>query len=135
MLTHIFVGLWPQKKEEMLGDNLRKLLEAFDTLEDPVLAMKCTSVKRGVERVIALAQSHGEEVDWEKIGSSHAYPLLEILEFFKKAKKYAPRIVSLITPSVASSTSAPGSSTPPPSAATADSSAPSTTTEPATEVA
>jgi hypothetical protein len=51
-------------------------------------------------------------VDWEKIGSSHARPLSEMLEFFKKGKKYAPRIVSLITPSAASSTSAPGSSTP-----------------------
>jgi hypothetical protein len=117
VLTHIFVGLWPKKKEEMPGDNLRKLLEAFDTLEDPVLAMKCMSVKRGVEGAIALAQSHGEEVDWENIGSSHARPLLEMLAFFKKAKKYAPRIVSLLTPSVASSTFAPGSSTPPPSVA------------------
>jgi hypothetical protein len=135
MLTHIFVRLWPKKKEEMSGDNLRKLLEAFDTLEDPVLAMKRTSVKRGVEGAIALAQSHGEEVDWEKIGSSHDRPLSEMLEFFKKAKKYAPRIVSLITPLAASSTSAPGSLTPPPSAAADDSSAPSTATEPATEVA
>jgi hypothetical protein len=47
----------------MPGDNLRKLLEAFDTVEDPVLTLKHTSVKRGVEGAIALAQSHGEEVD------------------------------------------------------------------------
>jgi hypothetical protein len=47
----------------MPDDNLRKLLEAFDTLEDPVLAMKRTSVKQGVKGAIALAQSHGEEVD------------------------------------------------------------------------
>jgi hypothetical protein len=63
MLTHIFVGLWPKKREEMLGDNLRKLLKAFNTLEDHVLAMKRTSVKWGVEGAIALAQLHGEEVD------------------------------------------------------------------------
>jgi hypothetical protein len=125
MLTRIFVGLWPKKNEKMPGDNLWKLLKAFDTLEDPVLAMKCTSVKWGVEGAIALTQSHGEEVDWENIGSSHARPLSEMLKFLKKAKKYAPRIVSLITPSASSSTSAPGSSTPLPSAA-ADSSAPST---------
>jgi hypothetical protein len=36
-------------------DNLWKLLEAFDTPEDPMLAMKCTSVKQGVKWVIALA--------------------------------------------------------------------------------
>jgi hypothetical protein len=56
----------------MLGDNLRKLLEAFETTDDPVLVLKRMSMKRGVEGAIALAQSHGEEVDWEKVGSSHA---------------------------------------------------------------
>jgi hypothetical protein len=63
VLMHIFVRLSPKKKEEMPADNLRKLAEAFDTLEDHVLAMKRTSVKQGVKGVIALAQSHGEEVD------------------------------------------------------------------------
>jgi hypothetical protein len=135
VLTRIFIVLWPKKKEEMPVDNLWKLLKAFDTLEDPVLTMKRTSVKRGVEGAIALSQSHGEEVDWEKIGSSHARPLSEILKFFQKAKEYAPRIVSLITPSASSSTSAPGSSMPPPSIVAADSSTPSTATEPAVEVA
>jgi hypothetical protein len=129
MLTHIFIVLWLKKKEEMSGDNLRKLLKAFDTPKDPMLAMKHTSVKQGIEGAFALAQSHGKEVDWEKIGSSHTRPLSEMLKFFEKTKEYAPRIVSLITPLAASSTSAPGSSTPPPSAA-ADSSVPSTATEP-----
>jgi hypothetical protein len=78
----MFVGFWPKKRKEMLGDNLWKLLEAFDTTEDPVVALKRTSVKRGVEGAIALAQSHGEEVDWEKVGSSHARPLSEMEEFF-----------------------------------------------------
>jgi hypothetical protein len=44
-------------------DNLRKLTAAFDTIEDHVLTMKHTSVKRGVEGAIALAQAHGEQVD------------------------------------------------------------------------
>jgi hypothetical protein len=60
VLMCIFVGLWPKKKEEMPVDNLRKLAEGFDTIEDPVLTMKYTLVKRGVERAIALAQAHGE---------------------------------------------------------------------------
>jgi hypothetical protein len=135
MLTRIFVVLWPKKKEEMPVDNLRKLLEAFDTPKDHVLAMKRTSVKRGVKWAIALAQSHGEEVDWEKIDYSRARPLSEMLKFFEKAKEFAPRIVSLITPSAASSTSAPGCSMPPPSVAAVDSSVPSTAMEPAAEVA
>jgi hypothetical protein len=89
----MFVSLWLKKKEEMPVDNLKKLAESFDTIEDPVLAMKGRSVKRGVEGAIALAQSHGEEVNWEKISSSHARPLSELLGFFKKAKEYASGIV------------------------------------------
>jgi hypothetical protein len=100
-----------------------------------VLALKRTSVKRGVEGAIALAQSHGEEVDWAKIGSFPARPLSEMLGFFKYAKKYAPNIVSLITPSATSSTSAPSSLTPPPSSAAAEPSAPSPAMKPAVEVA
>jgi hypothetical protein len=44
----IFVELWLKKKDDMPVDNLRKLAEAFDTLEHPVLTMKRTSVKQGV---------------------------------------------------------------------------------------
>jgi hypothetical protein len=141
MLMRMFVGLWPKKKAEMLVDNLKKLAEAFDTLEDLVLTMKGRSIKRGAKGAIALAQSHGEEVEWEKVWSSHARPLPELLGFFEKAKKYAPGIASIITPSAASSTPTPSSSTPvpsasmPPPSAGAASSAPSTATEPATEVA
>jgi hypothetical protein len=141
VLMQMFIRLWPKKKEEMPVDNLQKLAAAIDTLEDPVLAMKGRSVKRGVEGAIALAQSHGKQVDWEKISSSCAHPLSELLGFFKKAKKYAPGIVSIITPSTASSNPAPSSSTPspstsmPPPSAAADSSAPSTATEPTAVVA
>jgi hypothetical protein len=41
----MFVELWPKKKAEMPVDNIKKLAKAFDTLEDPVLAMKGRSVK------------------------------------------------------------------------------------------
>jgi hypothetical protein len=70
VLVRIFVGFWPKKRGEMPGDDLKKLIEAFDTVEDHVLALKRTLVKRGVEGAIALAQSHGEEVNWANIGSS-----------------------------------------------------------------
>jgi hypothetical protein len=49
VLMRMFVSLWPKKKEEMPVDNLKKLAESFDTIEDPVLAMKGRSVKLGVE--------------------------------------------------------------------------------------
>jgi hypothetical protein len=96
--------------------------------------MKRMSVKRGVEGAIALTQSHGEEVNWEKVGASYAIPLVEMMEFFKKAKEYAPKLVSHILPPAASSTTAPGSSAPTPSTPTIDASAPSSALDPATEV-
>jgi hypothetical protein len=92
----MFVGLFKKKKDELSVGNLRKLVKAFDTLEDPVLQMKISSVKRGVEGTIALTQSHGEEVDWEKVGSSYARRPTEMKEFFNKAKEYASKLVSLI---------------------------------------
>jgi hypothetical protein len=141
MLTLIFVGLWPKKRADMPADDLKKLAAAFNTVKDPILLMKSYSVKRGAEGAIALAYSHGEEVDWEKVSSCRGRPLSELLGFFEKAKKYAPGIVSIITPSAASLTSTPASSTPatsalmPPPSAGATSSAPTSTTEPAAEVA
>jgi hypothetical protein len=129
------------KKKVEVPVDLKKLAETFDSVEDLVLTMKSRSVKRGVEGAIALTQSHGEEVNWEKVSSSHACPLSELLDFFEKAKKYAPGIVSIITPSMASSTPTPTSLTPaasalmPPPSAGAASSTPSTATEPAAEVA
>jgi hypothetical protein len=119
VLICMFVGLFPKNKDELPTGNLWKLVEAFDTIKDPVLAMKLTSVIRGVEGMIALVQSHGEEVDWEKVGSSYACPPAEMKEFFKKAKGCAPKLVSLILPALGPSTlaprtSAPSSSTPAP---------------------
>jgi S-adenosylmethionine:diacylglycerol 3-amino-3-carboxypropyl transferase len=63
-LTRLFVELFSKKKKEMLSVNLRQLVEAFDTLEDPTLALKRSSVRRGAEAIVALVMSHGENVDW-----------------------------------------------------------------------
>jgi hypothetical protein len=70
VLTRMFVGLWPKKRADMPADDLKKLAVTFDIVEDPILSMKSRSVKRGAEGAIALAYSHGEEVDWEKVSSS-----------------------------------------------------------------
>jgi hypothetical protein len=70
VLTWFFVGLWPKKKADMPTDDLKKLVAVFDTAEDPILSMKSRSVKQGAEGAIALAYSHGEEVNWEKVSSS-----------------------------------------------------------------
>jgi hypothetical protein len=141
VLTRIFIGLWPKQRAEVPETDLKKLAKAFDTPDDPILLMKGRSVKQGAEGAIVLAYAHGQEVDWEKVSSSRGRPLLELRVFFEKAKKYAPGIVSIISPSAASSTSTPASLTlassapmPPPEAA-ATSATPTSATEHDAEVA
>jgi hypothetical protein len=101
-LMWIFVELWPKQKAEV--PNLKNLAKAFDTPEDPILVMKGLSLKRGAEGAIAFSYAHGEEVNWEKVSSSHGHPHSELKAFFEKAKRYAPGIVSMISPSAASAT-------------------------------
>jgi hypothetical protein len=121
---------------------LKKLAKVFDTPEDLILLMKSHSVKRGAEGAIALTYAHGEEVDWEKVSSSHGRPLSELKAFFEKAKRYAQGIASMISPSAASATSttpvsltlATSGSAPPPNAG-ATCATPSSTADPEAEVA
>jgi hypothetical protein len=142
VLTWIFVGLWPKQRADVPNTDLKKLAKVFDTPNDPILLMKGRSVKQGAEGAIALTYAHGEEVNWEKVSSSRGRPLSELRVFFEKAKKYAPGIVSIISPSAASLTSATpvsltlatSGSMPPPNAG-ATSAAPSSTMEHDAEVA
>jgi hypothetical protein len=76
------------------------------------------------------------------VSSSRGRPLLELRSFFEKAKKYAPGIVSIVSPSVASTTSsAPVSLTPttsaskPPPNTGATSSMPTVVADPEAQVA
>jgi hypothetical protein len=142
MLTRIFIGLWPMQRAEMPDNDLKKLAKAFETPDDPILLMKGRFVKRGAEGAIALTYTHGEEVNWEKVSSSRDRPLSELRVFFEKAKKYVPGIVSIISPSAASTTSAmPVSSTPatsgslPPPNTGATSAMPTSAADPEAEVA
>jgi hypothetical protein len=136
----IFVGLWPKKKADV--PDLKNLAKVFDTDDDPILTMKGLSLKRGAEGAIAFAYAHGEEVNWEKVSSFPGRPHLELKAFFEKAKKYAPGIVSMISPSAASatgmtpisSTSSTSGSVPPPDAGAA-STTPTSTTDCEAEVA
>jgi hypothetical protein len=68
--------------------------------------MKGLSLKRGAEGAIAFSYAHGTELDWEKVGSSHGRTRSERKAFFEKAKKFAPAIVAMISPSAASAASA-----------------------------
>jgi hypothetical protein len=139
VLTRMFVRLWPKQKAEVLNNDLKKLAEAFDTTDDPVLQLKGLSLKQGAEGAITLSCAHGADFDWEKVGSPHGRTRSELKAFFEKAKKFAPAIVLIISPSAASLT--PTSSTPvmadsaPPSTAGADFAMPSSATEHNAEVA
>jgi hypothetical protein len=140
VLARVFVGLWPKKKADV--PDLKNLAKAFDTDDDPILTMKGLSLKRSAEGAIAFAYAHGEEVNWEKVSSSLGRPRSELKAFFEKAKRYAPGIVSMISPSVASatgttsisSTLATSGSVPPPDAGTT-SAAPTSATDHEAEVA
>jgi hypothetical protein len=142
VLTRMFVGLWPKQKVEVPNSDLKKLAKAFDTTDDPVLQLKGLSLKRGAEGAIALSYAHGADFDWEKVSSPHGRTRSELKAFFEKAKKFAPAIVSIISPSAASAASfTPTSSTlvtadsAPPSTAGADFAMPSSATEQNAEVA
>jgi hypothetical protein len=124
VLTWIFVGLWPKQKAEVPNNDVKKLAQAFNTTEDPILQMKGLSLKRGAEGAIAFSYAHGAEFDWEKVGSSHGRTRSELKAFFEKAKKFAPAIVAMISPSAASA----ASTTPASSALATNESAPPPTT-------
>jgi hypothetical protein len=113
VLTRIFFRLWPKQKAEVLDNDVKRLAQAFNTTDDPILQMKGLSLKRGAEGAIAFSYAHGEEIDWERVGSSHGHSRLELKAFFEKAKRFAPAIVAMISPSAASmASSMPVSSTP-----------------------
>jgi hypothetical protein len=78
VLTRISIGLWPKQRAGVENADLKKLVKAFDTPEDPILLMKGRSVKQGAEGAIALAYAHGAEVDWEKVSSFRGRPLSEL---------------------------------------------------------
>jgi hypothetical protein len=59
VLTRYFVGLWPKQKAEVPDNDVKKLAQAFDTTDDPILHMKVLSLKRGAEGATALSYAHG----------------------------------------------------------------------------
>jgi hypothetical protein len=139
VLTRMFVALWPKKKAEVPKDDLKKLGKAFNTTDDPILQLKGLSLKRGAEGAITLSYAHGANVDWEKVRSPHGRTRSELKAFFEKAKKLAPALASIISPSAASVTSTaptPATEEPaPPSTVGDEFTMPSSTTEQDAEVA
>jgi hypothetical protein len=112
VLSRLFVGLWPKKRASVPKDNLSNFAKSFDTTEDPTLQLKGLSIKRGAEGAIALSFAHGTDFDWEKVSSPHGRTRDKMKAFFEKAKKLAPALVTIISPSASSAASA----APPPTA-------------------
>jgi hypothetical protein len=120
-------------------NDVKKLAQAFDTTDNPILHMKGLSLKQGAKGAIALSYAHGEEIDWEKVSSSHGRSRSELKAFFEKAKRFASSIVAMISPSAASSmpissTPVTSGSVPPPNAGAA-SATPSSAADREAEVA
>jgi hypothetical protein len=139
VLSRLFVGLWPKKKAKVPKDNLENLAKSFDIVQDPILQLKGLSLKRGAEGAIALSFAHGADFDWEKVSSPHGRTRDEMKVFIEKAKKLAPALVAIISPSAASAASttpAPTMEEPAPPSTSGDGFAmPSSATEPNSEVA
>jgi hypothetical protein len=98
--------LWPKKRAAVPKDDLSNLAKSFDTTEDPTLQLKGLSIKRGAEGAIALSLAHGMDFDWERVSSPHGHTRDEMKAFFEKAKKLAPALETLISPSASSVASA-----------------------------
>jgi hypothetical protein len=107
VLTRLFFELFPKKKDDFPIGYLRKFVESFDTIEDPTLQFKRSSVKRGAEAMIAFSMSHVEEINWMKVSLSLALGLVEMKSFFAEAKKYSAKLIELILPKPTPSTVAP----------------------------
>jgi hypothetical protein len=139
VLSRLFVGLWPKKRVTFPKDNLSKLAKSFDTTEDSTLQLKGLSIKCGAEGAIALSCAHGTDFDWEKVSSPHGRTRDEMKAFFEKAKKLAPALVAIISPSASSVASAappPAAEDPvPPSTSGEETSMPSSATEQNAKVA
>jgi hypothetical protein len=139
VLSRLFIGLWPKKKAEVPKDNCSDLVKSFDTVEDPILQLKGLSLKRGVEGAIALSFAHGADFDWEKVSSPHGRTCDEMKVFIEKAKKLAPTLAAIISPSASSAASAalpPAAEDPvPPSTSGEETAMPSSATERDAEVA
>jgi hypothetical protein len=137
VLTRMFIGLWPKQKADVPKDDVKKLAKAFDTTKDPILQLKGLSLKRGAEGAIALYMPMAETSTGRRL--AHGHTRSELKAFFEKAKKLAPALVSIISPSAASTTStAPTLATKepaPPSTAGNEFAMPSSATEQNAEVA
>jgi hypothetical protein len=139
VLSRFFTILWPKKKVTAVEGNLAELAKSFDTADDPLLQFKGLSIKRGVEGAITFSLAHRTDFDWEKAATPHGRTRDEMKVVIEKAKKFAPALSRMISPSVTSAAPTSPSSVVkgavPHSASSQSTDAPPPAAEPNTEVA
>ena len=86
-------------------EKFEALAKVFTAAEDPALSYHRAATKTGVEVSIALAMASGEEVDWDKVISFRGVTKDALTTFLKSAKKYSKKMVAVVDPSSATSTS------------------------------
>jgi hypothetical protein len=106
VFTRLSFDFFPKKKGKPPVKNLKKLVDAFDTVEYPTRQLKRLSVKRGAEGTMALSLSHGAQVNWAQVSSLESCNPLEMRGFFAEAKKYSQRIIDFILPALMPSSTA-----------------------------
>jgi hypothetical protein len=136
VFSRFFTNMWPKKK---VTGNLAELAKSFDTADDPLLQFKGLSIKRGVEGAITFSLAHGTDFDWGKAAAPHGRTRDEMKVVIEKAKKFAPALSRMISPSATSAAPASPSSAVkgavPPPASSQSTDAPPPAVEPNTEVA
>jgi hypothetical protein len=115
-------GIFFPKKRKGMPEHLGKLVKMLDTPEDLTLLSKRSSTEIGANETMALAMSHGEKVDSDKVSSSMAKDDgrndVSIKAFLEEAKKYSSQMMALILLDDAPSATAMPSSSATPAAAT-----------------
>ena len=86
-------------------EKFEALAKVFTADEDPALNYRRAATKTGVDVSIALAMASGEKVDWDKVSSCRGATKDAMTAFLKSAKKYSKKMVAVVDPSSATSTS------------------------------
>ena len=86
-------------------ETFEPLAKVFTADADPVLNYRRVATKTGVENSIALAMASGENVDWNKVSSVHGVTRDAMTGFLKTAKKYSKKMMAIVDPSSAPSSS------------------------------
>jgi hypothetical protein len=81
------------------------VIRCFTGKDDPVLAYRQSALKVGVDGTIALAMANGEKTDWAKVAAVRGLTEERWTGLLKSAEAFSKKLVAIIDPTAASSTS------------------------------